>query len=285
MQSGSCVLSSSGLNHTDLRCLIPSDQRPLLARMPTKGGLFLFSLSFFPSFLILLFALKMSTSHPSVSCSLGCHARTCPPNTPQPFVFIRIACLANGHSLAARLSAFQGVSILSKDAQPVLGWLWLLMKSSVSLPWDRMQELKVHKIQCPLLGSQEGRDPRGQQLGRWCISLESSLVVSNLIFLSLQQLLILQLIPKKCDDGGNYRHWDWSVVETVWPCYRSLSVKRAGFLEVLQWEPSWMDSIWQLAYPSPGYLSKIMKIPTWNMTSCTNPRWPQVSATQASTFF
>ena len=191
-----------------------------------------YPLSFFPSFLI-LFALKMSPSHTSVSFPLGCHGRTYPPNTPQSFVFIRIACLTNGHALTDHLSAFQSVSILSKDTQSVLKWLWLLMKSNVSLPWDRIEGLKVHKIQCPPTGLQDGRDSKDKQLGRWYIGLESSLVVLNLIILSLHQLLILQLIPKKCDDGGNYQHWDWWVVETVWPYDRSLSVRRAGFLEVL----------------------------------------------------
>ena len=170
------------------RCLTPKDQRPLLAKRPTKWGFY--PLSFFPSFLI-LFALKMSPSHTSVSFPLGCHARTYPSNTPQSFVFIRIACLINRHALTDWLTAFQSVSILSKDAQSVLKWLWLLMKSNVSLPWDRIEGLKVHKIQCPPTGLQDGRDSKDKQLGRWCIGLESSLVVLNLIILSLHQLLIL----------------------------------------------------------------------------------------------
>lgn len=72
------------------------------------------------------------------------------------------------------------------------------------LTWDRIEGLKAHKVQCPPTGLQDGRDSKDKQLGRWCIGLESSLVVLNLIILSLHQLLILQLIAKKCDDGGNY---------------------------------------------------------------------------------
>lgn len=189
MQSGSSVLRFSGLNHTDLRCLIPSDQRPLLARMPTKGGLFFFCHSSLPSS---FFSLLWRCPHliPQWASHWGVMLELVLPILPNLLFSSELPVLQMDTPLLLG-SAFQGVSILSKDAQPVLGWLWLLMKSSVSLPWDRMQELKVHKIQCPLLGSQEGRDPRGQQLGRWCVSLESSLVVSNLIFLSLHQLLIL----------------------------------------------------------------------------------------------
>ena len=49
------------------------------------------------------------------------------------------------------------------------------MKSNVSLPWDRIEGLKVHKIQCPPTGLQDGRDSKDKQLGRWYIGLKEPL--------------------------------------------------------------------------------------------------------------
>lgn len=70
---------SSWMSHPDLRFPVPGDQRSFLAKGRPRPRFFFFLCIFlplsFPSFLILLFALKMSTSHSSIPRASHCGAR------------------------------------------------------------------------------------------------------------------------------------------------------------------------------------------------------------------
>lgn len=149
------------------RAKISCFQWPEAIPEPKANIVTFFSLQFFLFFSILLFAPNMCIPHASITRASHWSAmlRLVLPELPHfPISWLHQDRLSwQSHTLTDLRSAFQGVSILSKRISAKVIMATNEIKC-LTFPGPNALKcaecaLQVHEIQCPLLGSQKGRDP------------------------------------------------------------------------------------------------------------------------------